>query len=111
MDGIWYILDKTNHTATVTYGEEDRTYAGRLIIPGGFYTQDENYNYYEFTVTAIGDSAFANCPTLTGITIPKTVRTLGLNLLSRSPNVTELKMTLPHEVPLLFLRQFRPYTE
>ncbi len=62
VDGIWYILDEENATATVTYGEEDGTYAGRLIIPGSFYTQDENYNYYEFTVTAIGDSAFRNCP-------------------------------------------------
>ena len=45
VDGIWYILDEENATATVTYGEEDGTYAGRLIIPGSFYTQDENYNY------------------------------------------------------------------
>ncbi|MBQ6749121.1 MAG: hypothetical protein IJR09_06780, partial [Paludibacteraceae bacterium] len=39
VDGIWYILDKTNHTATVTYalsetgGIAQDTYAGRLIIP------------------------------------------------------------------------------
>ena len=91
VDGIWYILDEENATATVTYGEEDGTYAGRLIIPGSFYTQDENYNYYEFTVTAIGDSAFMNCPNLTGITIPGSVENIGSAITIGSDYITEMK--------------------
>ena len=91
VDGIWYILDEENATATVTYGEEDGTYAGRLIIPGGFYTQDENYNYYEFTVTAIGDSAFRNCPNLTGITIPGSVENIGSAVTIGSDYIAEVK--------------------
>ena len=91
VDGIWYILDDENATATVTYGEEDGTYAGRLIIPGSFYTQDENYNYYEFTVTAIGDSAFKNCPNLTGITIPGSVENIGSAVTIGSDYIAEVK--------------------
>ena len=91
VDGIWYILNDSNSTATVTYGEEDGTYAGRLIIPGGFYTQDENYNYYAFTVTAIGDSAFRNCPNLTGITIPGSVENIGSAVTFGSDYIAEVK--------------------
>lgn len=102
VDGIWYILDKTNHTATVTYGPAtgeagmwggigQDTYSGRLIIPESFWA-GSGEDYADYTVTAIGDNAFAWCNNLTGITIPKTVRTLGLNLLQRSGNVTELKI-------------------
>lgn len=106
VDGIWYILDKTNHTATVTYalsetgGIAQDTYAGRLIIPESIWA-GSGEDYAEYTVTAIGDLAFIWCNYLTGITIPKTVRTLGLNLLSRSPNVTELKIE-DGEEPIYF---------
>ena len=111
VDGIWYILDKTNHTATVTYGPAtgeagmwggigQDTYNGRLIIPEGFWT-GSGEDYADYTVTAIGDNAFAWCNNLTGITIPKTVRTLGLNLLQRSGNVTELKIE-DGEEPIYF---------
>ncbi len=91
VDGIWYILNDSNSTATVTYGEEDGTYAGRLIIPGSFYVQDEEYNYYEFTVTAIGDSAFRNCPNLTGITIPGSVENIGSAITFGSDYIAEVK--------------------
>ena len=91
VDGIWYILDEENATATVTYGEEDGTYAGRLIIPGTFYYQDENYNPYDYTVTAIGDSAFMNCPNLTGITIPGSVENIGSAITFGSDYITEMK--------------------
>lgn len=106
VDGIWYILDKTNHTATVTYalsetgGIAQDTYAGRLIIPESIWA-GSGEDYADYTVTAIGDLAFIWCNYLTGITIPKTVRTLGLNLLSRSPNVTELKIE-DSEEPIYF---------
>ncbi len=106
VDGIWYILDKTNHTATVTYalsetgGIAQDTYAGRLIIPESIWA-GSGEDYADYTVTAIGDLAFVWCNYLTGITIPKTIRTLGLNLLSRSPNVTELKIE-DGEEPIYF---------
>ncbi|MBQ4393843.1 MAG: leucine-rich repeat protein [Paludibacteraceae bacterium] len=95
VDGIWYILDKTNHTATVTYalsetgGIAQDTYAGRLIIPESIWA-GSGEDYADYTVTAIGDYAFFWCNNLTAISIPKTVKTVGLNLLSRTLGVTEL---------------------
>lgn len=95
VDGIWYILDKTNHTATVTYalsetgGIAQDTYAGRLIIPESIWA-GSGEDYADYTVTAIGDNAFSWCSGLTQITVPATVRTLGLNLLQRTSGVTTL---------------------
>ncbi|MBQ7209306.1 MAG: leucine-rich repeat protein [Paludibacteraceae bacterium] len=97
VDGIWYILDKTNHTATVTYtpGETGGigvgTYSGHLNIPETIWAQSGN-DYADYTVTAIGDNAFAWCSGLTQITIPATVKTLGVNLLTRTSGVTSLKI-------------------
>ena len=97
VDGIWYILDKTNHTATVTYtpgetgGIGEGTYSGHLNIPEQIQVYDEaTYSYADYTVTAIGDNAFSWCSGLTQITVPATVRTLGLNLLQRTSGVTTL---------------------
>lgn len=97
VDGIWYILDKTNHTATVTYtpgetgGIGEGTYSGHLNIPEQIQVYDEaTYSYDDYTVTAVGDNAFSWCSGLTQITVPATVRTLGLNLLQRTGGVTTL---------------------
>ena len=90
VDGIWYILDKTNHTATVTFRPSDtnpnmvaeENYMGRLNIPSVLSVyNEETYNYDEYTVTSIGDSAFAKSPYLTAVTIPASVKTLGLYLM------------------------------
>ena len=99
VDGIYYLLDHSQKTATVTYtlsetgGFAEGTYSGHLNIPETVQVYDTlNYQYIDYTVTAIGDNAFIWCPNLTQITIPKTVKTVGLNLLQRSPNVTTLKI-------------------
>ncbi len=99
IDGIYYLLDHSQKTATVTYapsetgGFAEGTYSGHLNIPETVQAYDTlNYQYIDYTVTAIGDNAFVWCPNLTQITIPKTVKTVGLNLLQRSPNVTSLKI-------------------
>lgn len=103
IDGIWYILDKANQTATVTYGPAtgeagmwggigQDTYSGRLIIPETLNAWDDQLGSFEYTVTAIGDNAFAWCSNLTGIVIPKTVLTVGENIFQRTGGVTELKI-------------------
>ena len=103
IDGIWYILDKTNHTATVTYGPAtgeagmwggigQDTYSGRLIIPETLNAWDDQLGSFEYTVNAIGDNAFAWCSNLSGIVIPKTVLTVGENIFQRTGGVTELKI-------------------
>ena len=78
IDGIWYILDKANQTATVTYGPAtgeagmwggigQDTYSGRLIIPETLNAWDDQLGSFEYTVNAIGDNAFAWCSNLSGI--------------------------------------------
>ena len=121
IDGIWYILDKANQTATVTYGPAtgeagmwggigQDTYSGRLIIPETLNAWDDRLGSFEYTVTAIGDNAFAWCSNLTGIVIPKTVQTLGLNLLQRTTSVTELKIA-DGEDPIYFRYEQGDYGE
>ena len=90
VDNVWYLLDSENKTATVTFRPSDtdpemvaeENYMGRLNIPSVISVYNaETYNYEEYTVTAIGDSAFAKCPYLTAVTIPASVKTLGLYLM------------------------------
>ena len=91
VDGIWYILDEENATATVTYGEEDGTYAGRLIIPEYIEWSDSQAEPIKYPITAIGDSAFKNCPNLTGITIPGSVENIGSAITIGSDYIAEVK--------------------
>ena len=91
IDGIWYLIDTVKNTATVVHGPDEEPYAGRLIIPGKFERYDANYNSVEYTVTAIGDSAFVNCRKLTGITIPQTVDTIGIAVTIGSDYIREVK--------------------
>ena len=104
VDGIWYILDKADMTATVTYGPAEGeegmwggigqdTYSGHLIIPATIWVYPEDGSpAAEYAVTAIGDNAFSWCTYLTAITIPASVKTLGVNLLQRSEGVDILKI-------------------
>ena len=91
-EGIWYIMDRANHTATVTYNRTgENSYSGRLIIPA----QIPQYSYEEgsvdYAITAIGDSAFRNCPNLSGIVIPNSVETIGEAVTMGSDYITEVK--------------------
>ena len=51
VDGIYYNLDMTNYTATVTYG--DNKYAGDIVVPSTI-----QYKTAKFDVVKIGGSAF-----------------------------------------------------
>lgn len=93
VEGVWYLLDHENKTATVTFRPSDtdpnmvaeENYTGRLNIPSVLSVyNEETYNNDEYTVTAIGDSAFAKSPYLKAVTIPASVKTLGLNLAALS---------------------------
>ena len=93
VEGVWYLLDMENKTATVTFRPSDtdpnmvaeENYTGRLNIPSVLSVyNEETSNYDEYTVTAIGDSAFAKSPYLKAVTIPASVKTLGLNLAALS---------------------------
>ena len=68
VDGIYYVLDETAKTASVTRGD----YNGTVIIPSTII-----YNDIEYKVTSIKDQAFDHCSNLTSVAIPNSVISIG----------------------------------
>ena len=79
---MFFILDKTNHTATVTWGGESNDwgtegtpdYTGSITIPSNV-----NYEDSQYSVTSIGENAFRNCQWLTSVNIPKGATSIEVN--------------------------------
>ena len=69
-DGIYYFIDTNTGSATVISGPSK--YTGSIRIPSSFYVYRDQY-----TVKKIEKDAFANCPSLTYVSIPNTVTTIG----------------------------------
>ena len=77
VDGIFYNLDADNKTATVTfqgdnYDSYNNEYYGDVVIP-----KTVTYNGITYSVTSLGEWCFADCSSLTSITIPNSVTSLG----------------------------------
>ena len=73
INGIHYLLDSTNYTASVTYTSLTKnTYTGVIVIPSS-----ADYNNHAYNVTGIGEWAFYNCSSLTSVTIPNSVTSIG----------------------------------
>ena len=72
VDGIYY--NKINSsTVEVTYrGSSNDSYAGAVVIPSSV-----KYNGVTYSVTSIGEHAFARCESLTNIVIPNSVTSIG----------------------------------
>lgn len=68
-EGLKYNLNVDEKTASVG---NNTSYSGILVIPEKF-----EYEGVEYTVTAIGQSAFYKNYNLLSVTIPKTVKTIG----------------------------------
>ena len=69
IDGIYYSIFY-NERAEVTYGEEK--YSGEVIIPSSITVEGQ-----EYPVASIGSFAFQNCSSLTSVTIPNSVTSIG----------------------------------
>lgn len=76
---VCYNLDSSTHQATVTYynmfdEQNYYSYSGNVVIPATV-----TYNSVTYSVTSIGDDAFADCSDLTSVTIPNSVTSIGNN--------------------------------
>ena len=86
VDGIYYNLDMTNYTATVTYG--DNKYAGDIVVPSTI-----QYKTAKFDVVKIGGSAFERCSVLTSVSIGEGVTAIGKDAFRYSKKL--VKVTIP----------------
>lgn len=67
---VYYILDDANHTAEVT--SNPFRFSGAIDIPGTI-----EFNGITYSVTSIGDDAFAECDYMTSISIGNNVTIIG----------------------------------
>lgn len=73
IDGIWYNLDYSSQTATVTSSSYYMSYySGSVVIPSTI-----TYNGKTYNVKSIGEQAFDGCSDLTSVTIPDCVTYIG----------------------------------
>lgn len=76
IDGIYYDFNSDTRTASVTYKGEfagwSEEYLGDIVIPSSVIFDGEIYD-----VTSIGNGAFADCYSLSSLSIPNSVTTIG----------------------------------
>ena len=81
IDGIYYVLYETTHTAEVTYGGTE--YEGIVVIPSTI-----TIGGVDYTVNSIGNNAFEGCSKLTEVNIPSTVTNFGEKAFWNCQNLT-----------------------
>lgn len=93
-NGIYYKIYYDNELGVTRIDNQGNTYSGDVVIP-----ETVVYNGETYTVVQINANAFYNCPNLTSVTIPATVRYM-LNAFSDSQaagltSITCLAITPP----------------
>ena len=83
VDGIYYNLNNTDQTASVTYGYNK--YSGAVHIP-----EEIVYDGVTYSVTSIDDDAFYYCSDLTKLTIGNRVTFIGYEAFFGCSGLTEL---------------------
>ena len=100
VDELYYIFDKVNKTATVTYecfyaaGKAGLNYGGTYQIPSTVTYEEE-----EYTVTSIGDYAFWGCHEL-NLEIPAGISSIGNYAFANFDNYGFLGLTVNNEIPI-----------
>ena len=106
INSIYYNLDTSTKTATVTYKDNNyNSYTGSVSIPKTVTYEDVTYSVASIvdlafvacegltsitipnSVTSIGDWAFAACEGLTSITIPNSVTFIGFGVFQECPSL------------------------
>ena len=85
IDGIYYIIDTSAKTATVTSGYSG--YTGCVNIPATVTDNDIIYS-----VTEIGDDAFLQCSGMTSVTIPNSVTVIGNSAFDFCSGLTSIEI-------------------
>lgn len=91
-DGIYYNIDDTNKTATVTYkgdtyNEYSNEYAGIIVIPSSITYGNTTYN-----VTSIEEYAFYDCNGIESVTIPSSITDVGNFAFNGCTELKELRI-------------------
>lgn len=92
VDGIYYNIDDTNKTATVTYkgdtyNEYSNEYAGIIVIPSSITYGNTTYN-----VTSIEEYAFYDCNGIESVTIPSCITDVGNFAFNGCTGLKELRI-------------------
>ena len=96
IDDIYYELDSSTKTATVTYtgstsNNPNTAYKGNIAIPASV-----SYGGTTYTVASIGRDAFRGCTGLASISIPASVTSIGINAFRGCTGLTSF--TIPSSV-------------
>ena len=96
-NGIYYNINASNLTATVTYG--DNPYVGVVIIPDSI-----TYKGKTLPVKSVGESAFKGCTNLTSVQLGHCIEWITQSAFEGCSNLTSL--TIPSNVVAISERAF-----
>lgn len=92
VDGIYYSEIGNNHLS-VEYGEIE--YTGQIVIPEHVFYNDINYS-----VTHITDNAFNGCKSVTSVTLPTSLKSIGRRAFRECTALTSI--TIPESVTEIY---------